>query len=202
MAEIYKLWFAKYKGAFNALTEAAQNEHLGKVGQALTDAGGKELLMCTSVWADEKWTGWGIEEFPNIEAVQAHTMALWNLDHYRYLKTWSTLGITMPPDEGVKIEKAPLYRVFLMKYTEAWYALSQAEQDQWVTKLGQAHEQFGSKAIMIATSAWAGEEFLAWGVESFPSLEALQGRTLAVNDMGWFKYASATSLLGVPWSMG
>jgi hypothetical protein len=89
-----------------------------------------------------------------------------------------------------------------LNYTNAWYALPAAEQDQWNTKLGQAHQQFGSKVELICTSAWSGEEFLAWGLESFPSLEALQGRTLALYQMGWFKYASAISQLGVRWPTG
>jgi hypothetical protein len=89
---IYKLWMAKYTDAWYQLSEEEQNSHNAKLDEALEKVDGKTIIICTSAWSSEEWLGFGLEEFPDIEAVQKHTQALMELGHYRYIESVSMLG--------------------------------------------------------------------------------------------------------------
>ncbi len=68
----------------------------------------------------------------------------------------------------------PIYKVFMMKYTESWYKLSKEEQDKLMAKAAEALKQVGGESLMMQVCFWCSENWLAWGVEKFPSLEAVQ----------------------------
>ena len=61
-------------------------------------AGGKELVVCSAAWSNERWPLFGLEEFPDLEAVQRHTQMLMDLNLARYIDSRTTLGtqFTMP----------------------------------------------------------------------------------------------------------
>ena len=63
--------------------------------QTLEQAGGKELVICSSGWADEYWQVFGVEEFPSLEAAQHHHQALQTLNWYRYIESTTTLGTAL-----------------------------------------------------------------------------------------------------------
>ena len=64
---------------------------LGQVQQALEDAGGKELVLCSAAWSNERWPFFGVEEFPDLEAVQRHEQILTDLNWARYIESRTTL---------------------------------------------------------------------------------------------------------------
>ncbi|MBN1964399.1 MAG: hypothetical protein JW910_07120 [Anaerolineae bacterium] len=93
MAEpIYKMFAGRATEAWYALDEREQNELLKQVGYALEAVGGRRVMSCDSSWANEAYQFFGIEEFPDLEAVQAFTRALVQLDWYRYMEGLSLLG--------------------------------------------------------------------------------------------------------------
>jgi hypothetical protein len=97
MAPIYKLWMMKrFTGAWWQLSEQERHSLRVKVQDALKQVGGKQILQCHSAWSTEEWTHFGVEEFPNIEAVQKHTQLLHELNWPRYVESVSVLG-TKPP---------------------------------------------------------------------------------------------------------
>ena len=53
-------------------SEEQRNEMLGKVNAAFEKAGGKRLAFCSTYWASEQWQIFGLEVFPDIEAVQIY----------------------------------------------------------------------------------------------------------------------------------
>ena len=89
---IYKLWQAKFNEAWYQLSPEEQNQRLTQVQGALEQVGGKTVVLCNSDWSNEQWRGFGVEEFPDIEAVQKHAKLLGELDWDRYLVSISTLG--------------------------------------------------------------------------------------------------------------
>ena len=89
---IYKLWQAKFTEAWYALSSEEQGRLLEQVGATLEQVGGKTVLLCNSVWADERWTAFGVEEFPDIAAVQKHKQLHAELNWDRYMDGTSTLG--------------------------------------------------------------------------------------------------------------
>jgi hypothetical protein len=89
---IYKMFMFRPSEAWYQLSKDAQAELLGKVNAALIQVGGKRIIACDSSWASEEWHAFGVEEFPTIEAVQAHTKLLTELDLYHYIVSTTLLG--------------------------------------------------------------------------------------------------------------
>ena len=70
---------------------------MAKVTEAREKAGSKAVAVCDSRWASEEWDGFGIEEFPDIEAVQKHTQLLNELNWLRYIRSSTLLGTEFQP---------------------------------------------------------------------------------------------------------
>jgi hypothetical protein len=97
MAEpVYKFWRTQVTEAWFQLSEEEQNAHLAKIGEALEKVGGKSIVTCASAWSAEQWLACGVEEFPDIDAVQQHTRLLFELEHSRYMSGESWLGTKWP----------------------------------------------------------------------------------------------------------
>ena len=92
MATIYKFWQATFTEAWYQLSAEEQSQRLGKVQAALEQVGGKPVVTCETGWSNEQWQVFGVEEFPDIEAVIRHTKLLNELNWGRYLTSVSTLG--------------------------------------------------------------------------------------------------------------
>lgn len=89
---VYKMFRARWKEAWFALSDEEQKTLGAKVRAALNQAGGKELVFCDSTWSSEQWWGFGVEEFPDIESVQQHTRLLDELNWMRYVESETLLG--------------------------------------------------------------------------------------------------------------
>jgi hypothetical protein len=90
----------------------------------------------------------------------------------------------------------PIYKVFLAHPTEAGYQLPDEERNELWAKHNEAVEKYGVKSTLICDSSWASEQFLFWGVEEFPNIEAVQEFHKILNDIDWFRYFEAVTLLG------
>ena len=89
---IYKLWQARFREAWYQLSEQEQQRLLTQGAEALNTVGGKELVICTASWSSERWPFFGLEEFPDMEAVQRYEQLLTDLNWARYMDSRSTLG--------------------------------------------------------------------------------------------------------------
>ena len=89
---IYKLYIGKWKEAYYQLSEDERSSLFAKIGEAREKAGGKVLLACESYWSSEEWMGFGVQEFPDIEALQEYEKALVELNLPRYGESKSWLG--------------------------------------------------------------------------------------------------------------
>ena len=90
----------------------------------------------------------------------------------------------------------PIYKVFLFKPTEAWYQLSDDKKDTLRKQLAKALKKVGGKEIVECFSGWNSEQYLGWGVERFPNIEAVQKHHALLVDLNWFRYAESNSYLG------
>jgi hypothetical protein len=93
---IYKLFLFRNTEAYYQLPEEERNTALAKLDAAFQKVGGKRLIMCDSSWSSEQWPVFGVEEFPNIEAVQEYAVALQELNLARYLESMTVLGTELP----------------------------------------------------------------------------------------------------------
>jgi hypothetical protein len=86
------LWQGRFTEAWHQLPQQEQQRLLSQVMDALNTAGGKELVMCSAAWSNERWPFFGVEEFPDLEAVQRHEQILTDLNWARYIESRTTLG--------------------------------------------------------------------------------------------------------------
>ncbi len=94
---------------------------------------------------------------------------------------------------------APVYKLFLTRPTEAWYQLSEDEQQQLLAKVNAALEQVGGKRIILCNSQWASRQWFGWGVEQFPDIEAVQKHTELLDELNWYRYGEGMVVLGTEW---
>jgi hypothetical protein len=92
MAPVYKLWQGRFTEAWHQLPPEEQRRRLGQVQQALDTVGGKELVLCSATWSNERWPIFGVEEFPDIDAEQRHAQLLTELNWGRYIDSRTALG--------------------------------------------------------------------------------------------------------------
>lgn len=96
----------------------------------------------------------------------------------------------------------PIYKLYLMKPKEAWFALTKDEQRALIKSDSELSQkmmrQFGGRAVLSCDCFWSTEDWLLFGVEEYPDIEAVQESTRAFREMGWFKYFESRILLGTP----
>ena len=92
MGPVYKLSQGRFTEAWYRLSQEEQQRIFGLSRQALDTAGGKTLVICSAAWSNERWPIFGVEEFPDMEAVQRHTQLLTELTWGRYMESRTTLG--------------------------------------------------------------------------------------------------------------
>jgi hypothetical protein len=82
------------------------------------------------------------------------------------------------------------------KLMEAWHQLSEDEQKALLAKVNAALDQVGGKRVIQCTPSWCTEEWHFWGVEEFPSLEAVMKHTQIMANLHWHRYVESYSMLG------
>jgi hypothetical protein len=90
----------------------------------------------------------------------------------------------------------PIYKVFMARFSEAWYQLSEEEQNSFKAKMGEALEKAGGKSLMMCGTNWSSDQWSFAGMEEFPSIEAVQNYMAAADELNLFRYVEATSVLG------
>jgi hypothetical protein len=90
----------------------------------------------------------------------------------------------------------PIHKMFYLRFTDAWFQLPKEEQDQLLEKVGAALTKVGGKSMILCNSAWMSEKWWYWGVEEFPSIEAIQEHTKLLADLNWMRYCNSETLLG------
>ena len=93
---IYKLFMFRNTEAFYQASEEERNEFLSKLGAAFENVGGKRIVTCNSYWASDQWSVFGVEMFPDLEAVQKYAEAMNELNMPRYVESMSLLGTEFP----------------------------------------------------------------------------------------------------------
>ncbi len=95
----------------------------------------------------------------------------------------------------------PIYKVFFVKYKQPWYELSTEEQNQLNAQNQASLEELGVEAVIMCLSGWASEEWLGWGVEKYPNIEAVQKHIDKLIAINWFNYIESKTYLGTEFQM-
>ncbi|HXF62123.1 MAG TPA: DUF6616 family protein [Caldilineaceae bacterium] len=90
----------------------------------------------------------------------------------------------------------PIYKYFRLRWREAWYQLSQDEQQAILAKIEAAMNESGGKTVILCRSDWSNERWSGFGVEEFPNIEAVQQYAERLDGLGWFRYFDGETMLG------
>ena len=97
-------------------------------------------------------------------------------------------------------EKKPIIKVYLWRPREAWLRLSDEERKELNDKVEKNLEQVGGKTIVTCMSYWSDEEWVMFGVEEFPDIEAVQEHAqFLVETYNSLRYSEAKTYLGTRW---
>jgi len=89
---ICEFYMAKVTEAGYQLPKAEQDQLGAKLEEGFQQVGGKHLILCNSAWASEQTHFWGVDEFPDMEALQKYSQLESELNLFRYVDSWSILG--------------------------------------------------------------------------------------------------------------
>ena len=92
---IYKLWLMKNTPKLHqAMRE--DPERAGKVmaefAQAQKELGIERLITCESLWANEEFFGFGVEKYPDVEALEKNIQKERELGLFEYFEAFTLLG--------------------------------------------------------------------------------------------------------------
>jgi hypothetical protein len=91
----------------------------------------------------------------------------------------------------------PIYLLVIGKgSTEAWYQLSEEERNSLWSKVQEVDKRAGAKWLIACNSRWADEEIFDWGVIEYPDMEAYQKKVEELEELDWWRYFSAKTILG------
>lgn len=95
---IYELWQARFIEPWYQLPEEEQQRILKQVAESLKAVGGQTVVMCSASWANERWPFFGVERFPDLQALQQHQQTLSDISWTRYIDSRTSLGteLVMP----------------------------------------------------------------------------------------------------------
>jgi hypothetical protein len=97
----------------------------------------------------------------------------------------------------------PVYVLVLNKgLTEAGYQafpngqIEELLKEELIKKALASRDQAGGKQIVFCDSRWSSQQLRSFGVEEYPSIEALQEHTKRLEEMNWWRYGEITTILG------
>jgi hypothetical protein len=89
---IYKFFTGRFLPDWYQLSKEEQKSLLAKLHEALEKLGAKTIIHCNTYWSSDQWMWAGVEEFPNLEAVQKYMETLKELNWNRYVEGNNVLG--------------------------------------------------------------------------------------------------------------
>ena len=90
--KIYQLFLMGFNEAGYQLTQEEQDALLAKERESSEKAGARNIVFCEATWSNEEWQYFGVNEYPDVEALQEHTKRLEEVQWFRYVTSRVILG--------------------------------------------------------------------------------------------------------------
>jgi hypothetical protein len=90
----------------------------------------------------------------------------------------------------------PIYKMFLGRYTPAWQALGAEDQRRLQAEVEAAFKTAGGQSLIQCTAEWSQDAWQWFGVESFPSVEAVRQYHQQLELLRWQRYTVEIMVLG------
>lgn len=91
--QIYRFYRGKFTNAWYQLTQSEKDQVLADMGKAFQESGGKSAVgPCHTCWSSE-WYVFGVEVYPNLEAVQKWRDTMDRIGCFQYFELESMIGV-------------------------------------------------------------------------------------------------------------
>lgn len=94
---IYKMFYARWTEAWYQLSPEQRDAIFRQMTEVTETLGIKSTIVCDSSWNSDRWLFWGVEEYPDMAAVQEYAARLVKLDWFRYVDSETLLGTRIQP---------------------------------------------------------------------------------------------------------
>ena len=94
-------------------------------------------------------------------------------------------------------QKRPIIRLYFAKIKEAFYKLSEERKKKFMLKDCKNLDELECKILMMFYCRWSNEECNFFGVEEWPSIEALEERAkFEYEELEAYRYVESKTYLG------
>ncbi len=200
MGPIYHLFISRgFREAYYQLSPEERDQYWARVGEISTAAGAKPLVACYARWHNEEYAAWGIEEFPDLQAVQQSARAHERNQHFRYIEAETYNGVL---SEGFQLPQVeipnPIYQLFLVKnhHNDAWASLAEDTRDRIFSAVSEFIHKHGGIPLIGCDINWSNEEYAFFGVTAWPGIEAEQAHFKDLAKLDWHRYFYGKTILG------
>ena len=91
-----------------------------------------------------------------------------------------------------------IYQVWMVKPSEAFYALSKEDQDAVFAQVDEAQKAAGTESLLMCDSSWSSEKWLYFGVNRFANFEMMRKHYQGLAKFNWHRYIHSQLFLGRP----
>ena len=95
--------------------------------------------------------------------------------------------------------EGPIYKLFRVRWTDAWYQLSPEERNDLLAKEAELRKEVGVKNLVMCDSGWHSERWNAYGVHEYPDMDAVVKHYEGMVGMNLFRYMDSDTTLGKAW---
>ena len=95
--------------------------------------------------------------------------------------------------------EGPIYKFFRVRWTEAWYQLSPAEQGEVAAKEADLRKQLGVRNLALCDAGWSNELWSLCGMHEYPDMETVTRHYEGMKALGLFRYMESETMLATPW---
>lgn len=92
----------------------------------------------------------------------------------------------------------PLYKLYLFRRNLKFYDLTPEAWRDLRARITTQQRELGIRDLFNAEMAWSNERYEFFGVEFYPSIEAVQEYTRRLQALGYFHYIESETYLGLP----
>ena len=199
---IYHLWIVRgFHEAYYQLSPEKRNQFWANAAGNPQAVGAKPIVACDSRWCNEAYSAWGIEEYPDVQAVQKATRAHEESEHFRYIKSETYLGTKIEGFQTSSVDfPNPIYQLFLVKNSNNndWASLSQDTRDRIFAGVMESIKKNGGVPFLGCDIDWSNEEYANFGVIAWPNIEAEQAHFKDLEKLSWHRYTYGKTILGTP----
>jgi hypothetical protein len=161
----------------------------------------RQLLTADMSWSNQKFSSFSVDLYPSLEAARSYARIMH--EACGSIPGESYLGI--PMDENypdffapmLREGESPVYRVYFSRPTPQAYEVEAKKYQAALQMITESRTRAGGRPLIAAYMRWNNEEWEYFGVERFPSINALLAYSQFLTENRWYRYTQAISYIGV-----